>query len=43
MRERPAAAALLEAVARASALVAARGPRRRADDRNELPDDPRAT
>jgi len=43
MRSRPPASALLEAVRRASALVGEHGPRRRADDVNELPDAPLAT
>jgi len=42
MRGGPPAAALLAAVRRAGELVAEHGPRRRADDRNELPDSPRA-
>jgi putative membrane protein len=43
MRAEAPARALLEAVRRAGELVAAHGPRRRADDRNELPDAPLAT
>jgi uncharacterized membrane protein len=40
MRRRGAGEALLDAVRRAAALVAEHGPRRRDDDRNELPDAP---
>jgi len=40
MRVSPPAAALLAAVRRAGELVAAHGPHRRGDDRNELPDAP---
>jgi len=40
MSRRAPAAALLEAIARAGALVAVHGPYRRADDVNELPDQP---
>jgi putative membrane protein len=40
MRRRGAGEALLDAVRRAAALVVEHGPRRRDDDRNELPDAP---
>lgn len=40
MKNGPPGRALLEAVDRTGGLVAARGPRRRADDANELPDAP---